>query len=82
MKVSAGPKYTKGIPAAPITSLTPEWIRIPQVTLLFGLSRSHVFAKIADRTLESVHVKRPGAEKGIRLVKIESIRRYLESFAP
>jgi hypothetical protein len=30
--------------------------------------------------LKSLHIKRPGASKGIRLVNVASMREYLESF--
>jgi hypothetical protein len=79
MKGSFKPKSTAA-PFAPVGSIAPEYLRIPQVTAVYGLSRTHIFAKIADRTLESIHVKHPGAARGIRLVKTASIRRYLESF--
>jgi len=58
----------------------PEFLRIPQVTARFGLSRSHIFQRIADRTFESVHVKAPGAKKGVRLIRTDSVRGYLNSF--
>jgi hypothetical protein len=68
---------------APFESATrsgPEYLRINAVTENYGLSRSHVFTKIFDGTFESILVKHPGAKRGIRLVKTDSIRRYLATF--
>jgi hypothetical protein len=36
--------------------------------------------KIADGTLESRHVKQPGKRRGIRIISVDSIRRYLNTF--
>ena len=58
----------------------PEFSRIQQITANYGLSRSHIFNKLHDGTFESILVKHPGAKRGIRLVKVDSIRRYLSSF--
>jgi hypothetical protein len=40
---------------------------------------SEAFRRI-DGTLESILVKHPNAKRGIRLIKTDSIRRYLASF--
>jgi hypothetical protein len=60
--------------------LNPEWLRISRIPPLYGLSRSHIWLKIQDRTLESIHVKAPGATRGVRLVSVASLRKYLNSF--
>jgi hypothetical protein len=58
----------------------PLYIRPNQIPEKYGLSRSHAFIKIGDGSFESILVKHPGAKRGLRLVKVESIRRYLASF--
>lgn len=67
-------------PVESAISSGPEYLRINRVTENYGLSRSHVFTKIGDGTLVSILVKHPGAKRGIRLVKTDSVRRYLSSF--
>jgi hypothetical protein len=62
------------------TGLSPEWMRISHIPMFCGLSRSHIWLKITDRTLESIHVKAPGATRGVRLVSVASLRKYLNSF--
>jgi hypothetical protein len=56
-------------------------MRISHIPSFCGLSRSHIWLKIHDHTLESIHVKAPGATRGVRLVSIASLRKYLTSFA-
>jgi hypothetical protein len=58
----------------------PEWLRIPSAALVSGLSRTHLFEAIALGKVESVHVRKPGREKGIRLIKFDSLMAYVESF--
>ena len=79
MKVKLRPKRSSG-PFESATRSGPVWLRINAVTENYGLSRSHVFTKIGDGGFESILVKHPGAKRGIRLVKVDSIRRYLASF--
>jgi hypothetical protein len=61
-------------------SCKPEWLRIPSAALVSGLSRTHLFEAIALGKVESVHVRKPGREKGIRLIKFDSLMAYVESF--
>jgi hypothetical protein len=58
----------------------PKWLRIPAAALASGLSRTHLFEAIALGKLVSVHVRKPGREKGIRLIKFDSLMAYVESF--
>jgi hypothetical protein len=60
---------------------SPEYQRIPAIIANFGISRSHIFQLRADGTLESIHLKRPNATRGVRLIKVSSVRDYLNSFA-
>jgi hypothetical protein len=57
----------------------PEYARIPTICRLFGVSRPFVFESF-HKGVKSLHIKRPGAQKGVRLVLVTSFREYLESF--
>jgi hypothetical protein len=57
-----------------------EWLRINDVTRCFGLSRPALFKLITLGRIRSVHLRREGAEKGIRLVSAQSVRDYITSF--
>jgi hypothetical protein len=59
----------------------PEWLRVNDAVMVFGLSRPHLFKAIVLDQVKSVHVKRPGAKKGIRLIEAESLREYIKTFA-
>jgi hypothetical protein len=61
--------------------LQPEWLRVNDAVVLFGLSRPHLFKAILLEKVKSVHVKRPGAKKGIRLIEVQSLRDYVRTFA-
>ena len=73
-------KRTRSSSVADSIPTGPEFFRIQQITANYGLSRSHIFNKLNDGTFDSILVKQPGAKRGIRLVKVDSIRRYLNSF--
>ena len=60
--------------------LNPEYLRISRIPQIYGLSRSHVWLRIADETLESIHVKAPNAKRGVRLVSVASLKKYLATF--
>jgi hypothetical protein len=57
----------------------PEWLRLPDVTRLFGISRSHCYTLISEGSIESISLKKRGAIRGIRLVKYDSISSYFDS---
>jgi hypothetical protein len=63
-----------------IQQMKPEYLRIPAACRFSGLSRSHLWAAMADGQLKYVHVKQPGASKGVRLIKFDSLMAYLQSF--
>ena len=56
-----------------------EWLRINATVQAFGLSRP-LFKLIALDKIRSVHIKQPGASKGIRLINAQSMRDYIGSF--
>ena len=79
MRIKSRPKPSSvRLESAP--SSGPLYFRPNQVPEKFGLSRSHVFIKIGDGTFVSILVKHPGAKRGLRLVQVDSILRYLASF--
>ena len=59
----------------------PEWLRVNDAVLVFGLSRPHLFKAIVQDRVKSVHIKNPGAKKGIRLIEIQSLRNYINTFS-
>src|SRR5258708_3397889 len=45
----------------------PEWLRVNDAVVVFGLSRPHLFRAIVQDRVKSVHIKNPGAKKGFVL---------------
>ena len=64
---------------AELQSTEPEYERIPAICRRFGVSRPFVFNSF-HQGVKSIHLKRPGAVKGIRLVNVKSMREFLLSF--
>jgi hypothetical protein len=70
-------------PNIKVASLQPEYGTIKTATFLFGLSRSEIFDLIKAQKIESIHYKKKAeAERGIRLIKLDSVREYLHSLLP
>jgi hypothetical protein len=75
---------TQATPAAlsagNITGATERWIRIPSKGYCpnTGLSRSHLFALIAEGEIKSRSLKKPGNTRGPRLVWLPSVFEYIE----
>jgi hypothetical protein len=62
-------------------NIQPEWARVPEVTKLFGIKRTHLFQLIADGRVKSASLRRRGCIKGIRIINCDSVRALLESLA-
>jgi hypothetical protein len=64
--------------AAPVSA--ERWIRIPSKGYCpnTGLSRSHLFALIAEGEIKSRSLKKPGNTRGPRLVWLPSVFDYIE----
>jgi hypothetical protein len=62
-----------------LQAVEPEYMRIPAICRRFGVSRPFVF-KAFHPGVKSIHLKSPGASKGVRLVHVASMRDFLESF--
>jgi hypothetical protein len=58
----------------------PVYARIAKITENYGFPRSFIFKKLADGTFESKLVVQPGSKRGIRLIYVSSVRRYLAQF--
>jgi hypothetical protein len=77
MTVSSLPNIN---PKAGVVEFHPEWLRVNACIQAFGLSRPALFKLIALDRIRSVHIKQPGASKGIRLINAQSMRDYIASF--
>jgi len=64
---------------AELQATEPEYERIPAICRRFGISRPFVFEAFHNG-VKSIHLKRPGCVKGVRLVSVASMRKYVESF--
>jgi hypothetical protein len=64
----------------PAAEFRTEWYRVNACIQAFGLSRPALFRLIALDKIRSVHIKQPGATKGIRLISAASMREYIASF--
>jgi hypothetical protein len=63
----------------PKLPLTPEFCRIPDLRVLFRLSRGMAYLLINEGKIHSVSLRRPGNETGVRLVDVASARAFLNS---
>jgi hypothetical protein len=60
----------------------PEWDRLPKPKgRLEGLSRTTCTELIDTGLVKSATIRQPGAQRGIRLIHIPSLRKYLHELA-
>ena len=59
--------------------LKPEWLRIPQVTQVFGIGRSKLYELLSEGAIKSVSLRKRGQASGTRLVSYDSVSAYIES---
>ena len=64
-----------------VTRTQPVYIRVTDASLMYGLSRTRLFALMAQDKIKSKYVIQPGKKRGIRLILDQSLRDYLESFS-
>jgi hypothetical protein len=76
--VSQPPNSIRGIKFT--SELPTEWLRVNDAVRAFGLSRPFLFQLIGTEQIRSVHIKRPNAQKGIRLIEAASLRNFIASF--
>jgi len=61
---------------------SPEWGRLPKPTgRLEGLSRTTCTELIDQDLVKSVTIRQPGAQRGIRLIWLPGLRKYLHELA-
>ncbi len=57
----------------------PEFVKIDVAARMFSLSRPTIYNLIGDGLIKSVNLRRPGMQRGTRLIHVESMRGYLHS---
>lgn len=57
----------------------PEWLRIPEATKLFGISRSKLYEHISAGHIRSISLRKRGQVKGTRLIDYDSLCAFLEA---
>ena len=62
------------------SDLKPVWIRLPQVTGCYGISRSKAYQLANEGKVESVSLREEGQIKGTKLFNVESLEAYINSF--
>jgi len=62
-----------------IANPLPEFGRIPDVQRLFGVKRGLLYRWIVERKVKSVCLRERGNIRGVRLVCLESVRRYIRA---
>lgn len=60
-----------------LTRMAQEFGRIADVTRLFGLRRGTIYGLLALGRIKGVLLRVRGAKSGIRLIDIDSVRRYI-----
>ena len=61
--------------------LQPEYAPVKNCVVLFGLPRSELWRLMDEGLITWYHYRRPGAEKGLRLIELASLRKYIRTFA-
>jgi hypothetical protein len=85
-KTDRGPKRTSverdrvASVAAIKLELEPRYLRVSQASYCYGISRTRLFALIAEGKVKSRYLVQPGNSRGIRLIEEKSLREYVESF--
>jgi hypothetical protein len=65
----------------PKVPFTPEFCRMSDLRILFGLSRAMGYVLVNEGKIRSVSLRRPGHLTGVRLVDVASVREFLNSRA-
>jgi predicted DNA-binding transcriptional regulator AlpA len=64
------------------SDLKPIWIRLPQVTQCYGISRSKAYQLAKEGKVTSLSLRESSQTKGTRLFNVESLEAFIESFLP
>jgi predicted DNA-binding transcriptional regulator AlpA len=67
------------IPIPTDKTLKPEWLRVNQVTHVFGIGRSKLYELLAEGVIKSASLRKRGQTSGTRLVSYDSCAAYIES---
>jgi hypothetical protein len=65
----------------PLPPIKREWLRLGDAVRLSGIGRSSLYALIKEGKVRSVCVRKKNAIRGIRIVRADSLRQFIESFA-
>jgi hypothetical protein len=68
-------------PISEFTTLTPKYLRVPAACAYAGIGRAKLYQFLAEGQIKSVNVRQKGTCRGIRLINVESLDQFLESFA-
>jgi hypothetical protein len=62
--------------------MEPEYLRIDDCYNVFGVSRGFLWPLISAKppVVRSIHIMRPGRQRGIRLVDVRSLRDFLSKY--
>lgn len=55
-----------------------EWGRIDSIERWFGLKKGFLYKLINQGEIESVSIQNPGSSRSTRLVKVASVRAFIE----
>ena len=82
MKQEYSPQDTRDVrlgppKAAPLGDIAPEFVDHQGLTRMFGIRRSHAYLLVAQGSIRSVCLRKPGAIKGRRLFHVQSVREFL-----
>jgi hypothetical protein len=65
-----------------VAFLQPEYAPVKTAAIVFGLSRTELWRLMDEGQITWVHYKsNPTATKGVRLIKLSSLRDHIQSFA-
>ena len=62
------------------SDLKPIWIRLPQVTGCYGISRSKAYQLANEGKVVTSSLREQGQTKGTKLFNVESLEAYINSF--
>jgi hypothetical protein len=63
-----------------VTTQSPKYLRVPAACAYAGFCKAKLYQFMADGQIKSISVRRRGSSRGIRLISIESLDQFLESF--
>ena len=59
--------------------ITPEYVRVKAAVKMTSLSRVKLYEHINDGSLKSFSVRDPGKTRGVRLIAVADLRKFIES---